>query len=206
MRQAPTYGVPGGLPTGTPLKNRFAVNDSVVSTLASFAVDEHMFAKMSRGFMERIAMGPSGCWIWTAAVSGGGYAQLSVRPGGGRDSRTVRASRLAYVLYRGPIPADSELDHVCHSALTPALCAGGVACLHRRCVNPWHLEPCAPVENTRRSAAWNARSRAQLRKTHCREGHPYSGVNLVVHKGKRYCRQCRIERLREWRRRQKATA
>ena len=53
-------------------------------------------------------------------------------------------------------------------------------------------------DNASRGAA--ARNR---NKTHCPQGHPYAGSNLIVRSGARYCRVCQRENKRKYRRRQK---
>jgi len=106
------------------------------------------------------------CWNWTGWLRLG-YGQFNV----GR--RKFAAHRVAYELTVGPIPEGMQLDHLCRNT---------------RCVNPAHLEPVTPVENTHRGtqpAADNAR------KTHCKNGHPLSGDNLqIVFNGRRRCRIC----------------
>lgn len=70
----------------------------------------------------------NGCWIWQRGLSKGGYGLT----GTGAD-----AHRKMYEDQVGPIPQGMELDHLCRV---------------RACVNPQHLEPVAPRENTRRGA------------------------------------------------------
>jgi hypothetical protein len=76
---------------------------------------------------------------------------------------------LVYETFIGPIPENLVIDHLCRN---------------RACQNPFHLEPVTPEENTKRGA------RATM--THCKNGHPFSGLNLVFSSsGSRICRICR---------------
>lgn len=120
-------------------------------------------------FRRRIEVDAAGCWLWTGRVEPSGYARMSV------SGRHVMSHRVAYTLLVGPIPDGLELDHLCRV---------------RRCVNPEHLEPVTPVENTRRGEAISQRFRAR---THCEQGHPFDIENTewVERPGKRPYRQCR---------------
>ena len=114
-----------------------------------------------------------GCWNWTGALTDG-YGCFT------RATRAMtRAHRIAYEWLVGPIPAEMQLDHLCRN---------------RACVNPAHLEPVTPRENSRRGL-WVAL------KTHCPAGHPWIPDNLVTLRttGKRRCRICATERGRDWR-------
>ena len=75
-----------------------------------------------------------GCWEWTAYRDRCGYGMIG-RPGG--KGAPLRAHRVAYELYVGPIPPGAVLDHLCEAPW---------------CVNPDHLEPVTNTENLRRSA------------------------------------------------------
>jgi hypothetical protein len=116
-------------------------------------------------------LGP--CWLWTGPlVDGYGQAQFE-----GRGQRIMR------VIYRqlvGPIPEGLVLDHLCRV---------------RRCVNPAHLEPVTNRENGLRGETIQARFFAR---THCDNGHPFSGENLIIRpeNGSRRCRKCCNERHR----------
>lgn len=61
--------------------------------------------------------------------------------------------------------------------------------MHRRCVNPSHLEAVTRDENNRRSRGLVFDAAL---KTHCPQGHALSGDNLATIKGKshRVCRTC----------------
>lgn len=79
------------------------------------------------------------------------------------DGRSDRAHRAAYRKAYGPIPEGLVIDHTCHN-VDPD-CPGGATCLHRRCVNPDHLEAVTIGENVMRgktiSAAHAARDTCQ---------------------------------------------
>lgn len=122
--------------------------------------------------------GQDGCWPWTGGIwKGYGYI--------GIDRKSERAHRVAYELEHGPIAPGLVLDHTCHNDTG---CDGGRACLHRRCVNPAHLEPVTDRANVLRGSGITARNAA---KTHCKRGHELSGHNLMVEGTARACRICR---------------
>lgn len=110
----------------------------------------------------------TGCWIWTASQTSGGYGVFKI-PG-----VATQAHRAAYVLLAGPVPTGLHLDHLCRNKL---------------CVNPDHLEPVTQAENNRRACAV---------KTHCPQGHEYSSDNLVWRQSRqtRECKQCNRDRAR----------
>jgi hypothetical protein len=85
------------------------------------------------GFLARVQVAPSGCWLWTGARDRHGYGLFSHR------SRHRFAHRFAYEHAKGPYPLDRpHTDHLC---FRPA------------CVNPDHLEAVTHQENMRRSFA-----------------------------------------------------
>jgi hypothetical protein len=131
------------------------------------------------------------CWLWTGALNGDGYGRLYIALVDGEEV-DAKAFRLAYEMYVGPVPDGMWLDHVCHS--TDPTCPGGKACLHRRCVNPAHLEVVAPGENTRR-----AHRPGYFLPNTCKRGHDWDkyppGVALRKNGTiSRTCWVCRTER------------
>lgn len=90
---------------------------------------------------EKIVIAPNGCWLWQGTTNHG-YGWCGDEHGVSRN-----AHRLAWEIWVGPIPAGMTLDHVCHT--NDPFCFGG-ECLHRRCLNPEHLEVVTRAENIRR--------------------------------------------------------
>lgn len=68
------------------------------------------------------------CWNWLRAKRRG-YGVV------GLVGKTYYTHRLSYMIFRGPIPPDKQLDHLCRN---PA------------CLNPAHLEVVTHAENGRR--------------------------------------------------------
>lgn len=121
-------------------------------------------------FWPKVVRRSSGCWVWAGSRNKGGYGHLGLPPNGQRQGM---AHRVAYELLVGPIPDGLELDHLCR---------------YTSCVNPAHLQPVTHKINIER-ATW-ACAKAHRAKTHCPQGHPYSGDNLAMYGGKRCCRTC----------------
>ena len=95
------------------------------------------------------------CWLWTSRIDRYGYGKFTVA---GRDAI---AHRWGYEALVGPIPEGLTLDHACHSKVVEECAALPGVCLHRRCVNPEHLEPLTQLENRRRGrrSGWRVRRR-----------------------------------------------
>lgn len=133
-----------------------------------------------------------GCWIWQWRPSSTGYGTKHV------NGRTVLAHRWVYEQHHGAIPVGMQLDHLCHTV--DVSCPGGSACLHRRCVNPEHLEPVTDTDNKLRGRSENARN---ARKKFCVRGHPFDGANTYIRgdTGGRQCLEC--QRMRDKKRKRK---
>lgn len=106
------------------------------------------------------------CVDWFLSVGSHGYGQIGWGGAGG-ERGLVLAHRLSYCMYNGEIPDDMTVDHTCR---------------RRACWNPRHLRLLDNVAN--------ATDNGNGRKTHCPRGHPYSGDNLIVRRGARFCRTC----------------
>lgn len=133
------------------------------------------------------------CIPWTGKVDRFGY---------GRDgaSDNGKAHRAVYQAIYGPIPAGLDIDHTCHNADTT--CSGGWSCLHRRCVNPLHLEAVTHKTNVLRGRSFSALNAA---KTRCKNGHPFDDQNTYRQGGtRRQCRACNLAAVRRYQERKAA--
>lgn len=131
-------------------------------------------------FAYKITAGSNGCIQWTGGLNPDGYGRFYTA------GTCVPAHRWNYEHKVGPIPEGLEIDHLCRN---------------RACVNPDHLEPVTTQVNIARSlgvAVLNSR------KTNCPQGHPYSGDNLRIARGRRHCRACARDHTAAWRARRAA--
>jgi len=115
------------------------------------------------------------CWLWTGRLDKDGYAaQFKIGSRTQGDRRLVRPHRWAYEQQVGEIPPSLVIDHLCRV---------------RHCVNPFHMDPVTPAENTRRGARATA--------THCSKGHP---LELLPSGRQRRCLTCRKAYALAWQR------
>jgi hypothetical protein len=127
----------------------------------------------------KIIINAGDCWLWQGASGGSapphryGVAQL--------DGKLRLVHRWIYDTFVAPVDRDTgrgrSKDHVHHVCETPM------------CVNPAHLELMTVQEHI---GQWHRD------KTHCPQGHEYSGANLYIKpEGWRVCRACQRERRRK---------
>ena len=111
----------------------------------------------------------TGCHIWTGPKVWNGYAQVRF------GNRWSMVHRVIWEHYRGPIPADLQIDHTCAV---------------RACCNVEHLRTVSARENTLANTC-NSMGAQNSRKTECPTcGGPFS----FWPNGHRYCKPC----LRRW--------
>lgn len=129
------------------------------------------FTTLPPRFWSKVQAQADGCWLWTAALTTGGYGHFYYW------RRHAGAHRLAYEDLVSPIPDGKEIDHLCRV---------------RHCVNPLHMEPVTRRTNLLRGQCIPSRNAA---KTHCPRGHPYGFLNTYVERkrnGHFRARRCRI--------------
>ena len=126
--------------------------------------------------LRRVEVTPEGCWLFTGAVTSGGYGSI----GAGRRGKSVTTHLVAVLASGRAVPDGMTVDHLCHDSL---VCRLATACPHRRCVRPEHLAIVSNGANIARR--WEAGL--------CDKGHP-----LTQRKRQRYCRTCHLAYMREW--------
>lgn len=90
-------------------------------------IDSRAFQVRPASFWKRVRKS-DGCWIWSGHVERDGYGRVST------FGHKHRATRLAWALTNGPIPAGQQICHRCDVPL---------------CVRPDHLFLGTPLDNMR---------------------------------------------------------
>lgn len=134
-------------------------------------------------FKKRIIIENAGyktpCWRWTGSFYTNGYGRIR---DAGAKGKLWATHIYAYEQKHGPVPAGTELDHLCRN---------------RWCCNPDHVEAV-----THRVNALRGQAPAVLlhRSQQCKRGHEFNETNTYYYKhGTRkgrvaFCRVCKNER------------
>lgn len=115
----------------------------------------------------------NGCWIWIGGTTPRGYGCQKI------EGKMVRAHRLSYQIFKGPIP---EKMYVCHTCDVPL------------CVNPDHLFIGTPLDNVndmRNKRRDNYIGRPKNNGKYCKWGHEYTPETIFYNSNNvRGCRIC----------------
>lgn len=123
----------------------------------------------------------TGCHLWLASTDLAGYGGFCIK------DKKIMAHRVAYFLYKGPIPEDFVVDHLCDNP---------------SCVNPLHLEVKIQRDNGLRSKG--SPTTINANKTHCKRGHEFNDENTYISDSGRACKICAKEYKKEWHQKNKA--
>lgn len=126
-------------------------------------------------FVEKVeAKDWESCWIWKGYCDKEGYGRFAVR--GELRAHTRRASATIAEWRYGLLPKGWDTDHL--------------RCNNTSCCNPAHLVQTTHKGNTIREGSQNICAR-NLRKTHCKNGHPLTSDNLCSWRlPYRICKTC----------------
>ena len=106
-----------------------------------------------------------GCWLWEKPITQNGYGVFLF------NNKSHSAHRVSYEYWKGTIPTDLEIDHLCRN---------------KSCVNPTHLEAVTHKENVRRGLISTS-----PKITHCKRGHEFTSNNTYNRpRGTRECKTC----------------
>jgi hypothetical protein len=140
-----------------------------------------------------------GCLIWQGAVtSKTGYSRI------GHESEVLLGHRLVFTLAVRGLEPGEHVDHLCHNG--DSACVGGRTCLHRRCLEPSHLEAVTQAENNRRARQHASDTPGSVftnsQRGTCKKGlHPWIPENIGSNAVQEFCRPCRREIQRAYERR-----
>lgn len=153
---------------------------------------EFQFEDVMYHLENKVEVQPNGCWHYTGKITVNGYGEFSHGLGKAGRFKKAPAHRVVYLWYKGAIPDGYVVDHMCHNEAL-AECTDPKVCLHKRCVNPGHLQAITYSQNSKLGAPISYDNR-----THCLHGHELTEDNIgwrIQSKSPtspkvRFCRTC----------------
>lgn len=132
------------------------------------SLEDYDTASIRERLRVRSVIDKNGCWIFQGSPSNKTYCQLWVR-NPGEPRILIHAHRVAYMAFKGEIPAGYTIDHLCEVGT---------------CVNPEHLDAVTVQENIQRH-------KNNHPVTHCPQGHEYTPENTKYNLPSiKSCRKC----------------
>lgn len=135
--------------------------------MAWFEMSDGVRVNMGR-ILDRLSVGPGGCWLWEGATDRGGHGKIMGRKSDGRIT-TSYIHRAMYECHFGPIPTGLYVIHECDMP---------------NCANPSHLR-CGTQEDNIRGGLKRGRPIGRPRGTHCNRGHKF-----IEQRGRNVCLLC----------------
>ena len=131
--------------------------------------------------LSQIQEDEAGCWIWTGNLDSKGYGRFRFNIDG--VQRETGTHRAAWLVFRGDIPGDLVVDHLCRV---------------RSCANPDHLELVTSAVNSQRGETGRNPSGTYACGTHGNEdGYLARSSNgLWTRWVCRICRRARVARFK----------
>ncbi len=124
--------------------------------------------KTLKRFFKKIRIDPNvtfkgvPCWLWTAYITPDGYGKFKM------VGMCRTAHRMSFGMFVHEIQDGNDADHLCQV---------------RHCVNPVHIQDIPSIAH---------KILGHTRKTHCKQGHPFSPENTFRDaRRSRVCRTCR---------------
>lgn len=112
----------------------------------------------------------SGCWEWQGNINDNGYGRIGI------NKKNYYVHRVSYDLFFGITNLDNVIDHICRN---------------RKCCNPDHLREVDSFENVIENS--ESLPSKRFNQKECLRGHLLSGENVYKYKNKRYCKSCRAD-------------
>lgn len=141
-----------------------------------------MFKVIPQSFINKISFPAdleNDCWMWAGkSFTKAGYGRVVFRFAGSRRLKAVYPHRLAYAIFKGPIPEGYVVMHSCDNP---------------SCCNPNHLSVGTHTDNMQDCISKGRYSNGREKRTHCPSGHAYDQVNTYIEPktGSRKCRACK---------------
>jgi len=155
----------------------------IINTNYTHIMNQYSDTTALQRFEKGYTVSRDGCWLWEKSNRDNGYVDFM------EDRKRIRAHIWSYLFFIGEYDRALDVDHLCHNKSD---CKGGNDCMHRRCVNPNHLEPVSRRVNANRGKTGKYLSDRKF----CNHGHEFTEENTQINlsgarKGIRRCRKCR---------------